>query len=201
MRLRERILILLFLAFCGYLGMEYVIHCNVVKPKLEQMQQFAARQIQRCEKGLNGQARKLQLVAEHLGYAEKPQDISRWSVLPKDLSETVDFVGVVGGTGQWSTFAVRKDTSAIPDANAVLVELKKGKTPVIAATPSNFSQKGIISSSGTLLFIGASPCAISQAGSSRPSDGLSMRNCSTVCEVRFLPISVVHLIPRDRRRC
>ncbi|MBM4102993.1 MAG: HAMP domain-containing protein [Planctomycetes bacterium] len=170
MRLRERILILLFLAFCGYLGMEYVIHCNVVKPKLEQMQQFAARQqIQRCEKGLNGEARKLQQVAEQLGYSEKPQDISRWSDLPKDLSETVDFVGVVGETGQWSAFIVRKDASTVPDANAVLVELKKGKTPVIAAEPSKFSRKGIISSNGTLLFIGATPCVISQAGSSRPA--------------------------------
>jgi signal transduction histidine kinase len=165
MRLRERILILLFLAFCGYLGLEYAIHRSVVKPRLEQLEQSIARQqIQRCEKALAGQTRKLQLAAEEFCQSDGLQKVLQRSELPKDFSETADFLGVIGQTGQWSVFVSRNGMTVVPDANSLLVEFKKWKYPVVAVQPPQFSQKGIMSSAGQLLLISTNPCTLSWAG-------------------------------------
>jgi len=61
MTLRERILILLSLAFCGYWGLEYIVYTEIVEPRLEKLEYSAAQeQIKKCERAMYDQAAELQ---------------------------------------------------------------------------------------------------------------------------------------------
>jgi signal transduction histidine kinase len=169
MKLRERILILLFLSFCGYLGLEYAIHSWVVSPMLEQQEYTTARQqVQKCGKILNDQARDLQTIAEQFSGRSDLHAILRQSVLPEGLSEKVDMVCLSDGGDTWNAFAVRRG-SVIPDAKDFLNTLQKGRFPVITKTALGNSYKGIATSTAGPLLIGICPYTISQAGSSRPA--------------------------------
>jgi signal transduction histidine kinase len=165
MTLRERILILLSLAFCGYWGLEYIAYRQIVEPKLERLEYVAAlQQIQKCEKAIKDQAGELQAFAEQLSRTRDLPEMLQQPVLPESISAKADILGLADETGRWQRLVFVTKFSEVPDAADFLDKLRKGDTPLITSPPSSFSQHGIAASTVGPLLVGSSPCSISRPG-------------------------------------
>lgn len=163
MTLRERILILLSLAFCGYWGLEYIVYTFVVEPNMERLAFSEAQQhIQKCEKELHGESDRLRELAERLSSGSQLMSLSGQVNFPADIADKADFLGVVDESGSWIQFQVAPGLSQEPDRDDFLNQLKKGKTPFVSNLPALFSQKGVVMSAKQPLLVGSSPVSTSQ---------------------------------------
>jgi signal transduction histidine kinase len=161
MTLRERILILLSLAFCGYWGLEYMVYARIVEPKLERLEYSSAQQqMQKCEKVLYDQTAKLQELAEQLSSAGDLQSLLQQPVMPEALCGQADIMGLADQNGQWCRFVTCARFSEVPDADDFLNQLHKGSIPLVSSPPVSFTQKGIVASTAGPLLVGSSPCMI-----------------------------------------
>jgi signal transduction histidine kinase len=169
MTLRERILIVLCLAFCGYWGLEYIVYTRIVEPKLEYLEYSAAQQqMRKCEKVLYGQMVALQELAEQLSAAGDIQPLLEQPVLSKAMSEQADILGLADGSGRWLLIAFSARFLDVLDAKDFLDQLHKGSIPLVSSPPVSFTQKGIVVSASGPVLIGSSPCSIKLPEGKRP---------------------------------
>lgn len=161
MTLRERIIVILFIIFCIYAGLEYAAYHWLIYPVFAQQEQQQAQQAtENARKMIEGDFTDLQhRIASEAHSGALHQALNNHGRRFGNLTDQTDFILLYDY--QWNLMGEQVPASTTIDS--VQQALLLGESPFLCKIQMGFSKKGIILLDGQYAFVVAEPVLASAA--------------------------------------
>jgi len=165
MMLRERILILLFLGFCGYLAFEYASYEYIIYPHLVGMERYQAQeQAKRCQKAVLNETGRCQKFAEGL---INDKTSNQWLIGsaaafneqsgPSAVEMDIDLICAFDQQGQPRYYSLGPIVSEATSFEKLTKIFSTCSKPLIGPDAPNFPRRGILRTEAGEIFFASIP--------------------------------------------